>query len=247
VTPMLPLVLVITADRVTSEPFRHELNTAGFKAYYVETLSAALGVVAQWKFDAVLLHGEGFGPAVTAMLSRLRDDAGVPLLLVLDHSDEEGQLQALDAGASQVVVEPTSMRIVAAQLRRLIDIAHQRWKQESTLVAFGPLHLDPRRAAATLVNSTLALTSGEFEVLLLLASRPGELFHRETIARTLGRSAGADVRRSADMHICRIRRKLREVPGHSLHVETVYGRGYSLRMGEPAQTAEDVRMTEWTV
>ncbi len=246
-TPVLPLVLVITADRVTSEPFRHELNAAGFKAYYVETLSAALGVVAQWKFDAVLLPGQGFGAAVTNMLSRLRDQAGVPLLLVLDRSDEEGQLQALESGASQVVVEPTSMRIVVAQLRRLIDVAHQRWKQESAVVAFGPLHLDPRRAAATLVNETLALTSGEFEVLVLLASRPGELVHRETIARTLGRAATADVRRSADMHICRIRRKLRDVAGHGLHVETVYGRGYSLRIGEPAQNAEELRMTEWSV
>ena len=244
---MLPLVLVITADRVVSEPFRHELSAAGFKAYYVESLSAALGVMAQWSFDAVLLHGQGFAEATANMLSRLRDEGSVPLLLVLDRSDEEGQLRALDAGASQVLVEPTSMRIVAAQLRRLIDVSHHRAPQESAVVSFGPLHLDPRRAAATLVDATLSLTSGEFEVLLLLASRPGELVHRETIARTLGHTATGDVRRSADMHICRIRRKLREVAGHGLQVETVYGRGYSLRMGAPPARADDLRMTEWSV
>jgi DNA-binding response OmpR family regulator len=245
VTPVLPLVLVITADRVASEPFRHELNAAGFKAYYVETLSSALGVVSQWQFDAVLLHGQGFGAAAAHMLSRLRDDAAVPILFVLDRGDEEQQLQALDAGASQVLVEPTSMRIVAAQLRRLVDVSHQQSKQESAAVAFGPLRLDPRRAVATLGNASLALTSGEFELLLLLASRPGELVHRETIARTLGRSAGADARRSADMHVCRIRRKLRDVAGHSLYVETVYGRGYALRMGQPHGDAEEQRLTEW--
>ena len=240
-------MLVITADRVASEPFRRELSAAGFKAYYVETLSAALAVFAQWKFDAVLLHGQGFGEAVAPMLSRLRDEAGVPLLLVLDRADERQQLDALEAGASQVLVEPTSMRIVAAQLRCLIDVSHQRWGDESTVVAFGPLHLDPRRAAATLVDTRLALTSGEFELLLLLASRPGELVHRETIARTLGRAATADARRSADMHVCRIRKKLRDVAGHSLLVETVYGRGYALRMAEPMHAAEDQRMTEWSV
>jgi DNA-binding response OmpR family regulator len=247
VTPVLPLLLVITADRVISEPLRPGLGAAGFKAYYVETLTSALGVVAQWQFDAVLLHSQGFDDALPHMLGSLRDGAGVPILLVLDHGDEERQLEALEAGASQVLVEPTSTRIVAAQLRRLIDVSHQRLRHEAAEVRFGPLRLDPRRAAATIGHAQLALTGGEFELLLLLASRPGDLVHRETIARTLGRASNPDTRRSADMHICRIRRKLREVDGHGLVVETIYGRGYLLRMGAPAREAEEQQATEWSV
>lgn len=244
---MLPLLLVITADRVISEPFRHELSAAGFKAYYVETLTSALGVVAQWQFDAVLLHAQGFDDALPHMLGSLRADAGVPILLVLDSGDEDQQVQALDAGATQLLVEPTSMRIVAAQLRRLIDVSHQRLRREAAEVRFGPLRLDPRRAAATIGHVPIALTGGEFELLLLLASRPGDLVHRETIARTLGRAGNADARRSADMHICRIRRKLRDVAGHGLVVETVYGRGYLLCMGAPVPQAEEAPAAEWSV
>jgi len=245
--PVLPLLLVITADRVIAEPLRHDVAAAGFKAYYVETLDSALGVIAQWQFDAVLLHAQGFEDALPHMLGRLRDDVGVPTLLVLDHGDEERQLQALEAGASQVLVEPTSMRIVAAQLRRLIDVSHPRLPHEAAEVRFGPLRLDPRRAAATIGHVQLALTSGEFELLLLLASRPGDLVHRETIARTLGRTSNAETRRSADMHVCRIRRKLRDVAGHGLVVDTVYGRGYLLRMGTPAHESEDRHAAEWSV
>ena len=244
---MLPLVLAITADRDLSAPCRRELSAAGFKAYYVETLSSALAVFAQWQFDAVLLRSRGFKDETTNMLRCLRDTAGVPILLVHDDDDEERQLQLLDAGASQIVVEPTSMRIVAAQLRHLVDLSHQQLKQESAHVRFGPLHLDPRRATASIGGAPIALTGGEFELLLLLASRPGELVHRETIARTIGRSANADTRRSADMHVCRIRRKLREVGGHALQVETVYGRGYLLRMGAAEEELEDLRVLEWSV
>ena len=230
-----------------SAPFRRELSAAGFKAYYVETPSSALAVVAQWQFDAVLLHGRGFDDVATHVLQRLRDAAGVPILLVVDDADEDRQLRMLDAGASQVLAEPTSMRIVAAQLRRLIDLSHQRLKQESAEVRFGPLRLDPRRGAASIGDAPVALTGGEFELLLLLASRPGELVHRETIARTLGRSASSETRRSADMHVCRIRRKLRDVGGHTLQVETVYGRGYLLRMGSPDDEPEELAVTEWSV
>ena len=49
------------------------------------------------------------------------------------------------------------------------------------------------------------------------------------------------------MHICRIRRKLREVAGHGVVVETVYGRGYLLRLGEPAHQTEEPHATEWSV
>jgi DNA-binding response OmpR family regulator len=244
---MLPLVLVITSDRDLRDPLRRELSAAGFKAYFVESLAAALAVVAQWRFDAALLLGRGFEAALLHMLQGLRGGADVPTLVVLDAADEERQLQALDAGAAQVLVEPTSLRIVAAQLRCLVGLAQQRPKNERAEVRFGPLRLDPRSAAASVGEAQLALTTGEFELLLLLASRPGELVHRETIARTFGRSANAETRRSADMHVCRIRRKLREVGGHTLHVETVYGRGYLLRDG-PAEADDDaLPAVAWTV
>ncbi len=227
---MLPLVLVITADRIVSEPFRHELGGAGFKAYYVESLASALGVLGQWRFDAVLVHGRGFDHALHGLLGELQRSAAAPVLLVLDDADEDRQLRALDAGASQLVVEPASMRFVAAQLRRLIDVSQRRLEQHSSEIRFGALCLDPRRATASVGGRQLALTTGEFELLLLLASPPGELVHRHTIALTMGHLPDAGASRGADMHVCRIRRKLKEAGGHGLVVETVYGRGYRLRL-----------------
>lgn len=244
---MLPLLLVITFDRATSEPFRREIGAGGFKAYYVESLSSALGVVAQWHFDAILLDADGFGAAVHPMLENLQREAGAPILLVLDDADDDDQLRALDSGASQLVVGPTSTRVIAAQLRRLIDISHKRLEQDSTEVRFGPLRLDPRRATASVGTTRLTLTAGEFELLLVLAARPGELVHRHTIARTFGHSQGTDARRSADMHVCRIRRKLRDAGGHALQVETVYGRGYLLRLASEARDDELLQPAEWSV
>jgi DNA-binding response OmpR family regulator len=245
---MLPLLLVITFDRATSEPLRREIGATGFKAYYVESLSSALGVVAQWHFDAILLDATGFGDAVHPMLERLENDAAVPILLVLDGaSDEDEQLRALGSGASQLVVGQTSTRVVAAQLRRLIDVSHKRHEQDLSEVRFGPLRLDPRRATASVGATPITLTAGEFELLLVLASRPGELVHRQTIARTFGHAQGSDARRSADMHVCRIRRKLRDAGGQALQVETVYGRGYLLRLASEARDDALLQPAEWSV
>ena len=244
---MLPLLLVITVDRATSGPLRCEIGAAGFKAYYVESLSSALGVIAQWHFDVILIDADGFGDAVHPMLESLQRDAGAPILVVLGDGDEDDQLRALASGASQLVVGPTSTRVIAAQMRRLIDVSQKRPEHDLSEVRFGPLRLDPRRASASVGAMPISLTAGEFELLLVLASRPGELVHRHTIARTFGHTQGADARRSADMHVCRIRKKLRDAGGHALQVETVYGRGYLLRLATESANDELLQPAEWSV
>jgi DNA-binding response OmpR family regulator len=72
--------------------------------------------------------------------------------------------------------------------------------------------------------------------------------HRETIGRTLGTPAGGgESRRSADMHICRIRKKLRDAGARTLRVETVYGRGYCLRLEDEATAwMAEMRHPEWS-
>ncbi len=102
-------------------------------------------------------------------------------------------------------------------------------------------------AVASVGDTPVALTRGEFEVLLLLASRPGEPVHRQMIARTLGRADRTETRRSADMHVCRIRKKLRDAGGASLQLETVYGRGYLLRLRSESSQRDEARGAEWSV
>ena len=96
-------------------------------------------------------------------------------------------------------------------------------------MSLGELRLDPRREAAFYGDRPLELTGGEFELLLLLAARSDGFVHRGTIMQTLRpRGAGGEPRRSADMHVCRIRRKLREAGASALALETIHGHGYAL-------------------
>ena len=135
---------------------------------------------------------------------------------------------------------------IAAQLSRLVEVSRPRSKGEFDLVRLGPLSLDPRRAQATVDGIDVKLTSAEFELLLLLAAEAGELVHRNAISKTMRSGTVAERRRSADMHICRIRRKLKDVDPGRLEIVTVYGQGYLLKLAlEPSAT--DFPRVEWTV
>jgi DNA-binding response OmpR family regulator len=248
---VLPLCLIVDAGPGGPAALHRELELFGFKPYAVDTFASAFGLIRQWQFDAVLVDGDRDPKALAQALPELRERCAAPIVLVLSDAGERRQIEALQSGATEVVIKPASPRLIAAKLHRLIEIAGERMAppadERRGVVRLGPLRLDPRRAAASVGESPLPLTTGEFELLLLLASRPGEFVHRDTIGRTLGsHAAGGDGRRSADMHICRIRRKLREAGATTLRVETVYGRGYCLRLDpDGLAPATSVRHPEW--
>ena len=248
---MLPLCLIVGNDKVDPGGLHRGIDGYGFKPYAVETFSSALGMIEQWQFDAVIVDGDGHADTLFHRLPELRDRAHAPIVVVWSDGGERRQIEALQVGATEVIVKPASPRLIAAKLHRLIEIGRDRGAGSAetarAAVQLGPLRLDPRRAAASVGDAPLALTTGEFELLLLLASRPGEFVHRETIARTLGNPAGGESRRSADMHICRIRKKLRDAGARSLRIDTVYGRGYCLRLEEESPAGVlDSRHPEWS-
>ena len=244
---MLPLLLVISAQGAASSPLRLELSASGFKAYYVETLASAMGVIAQWQFDAALVDTDQLGNDVTDVVRSLRDRSHIPVLAVLRSDDEDLLLKVLAAGASQVLPHPPSPRVIVAQLHRLVEVSQPRPRDDTGRVQLGPLWLDPRRAAAAVDGVDVKLTTSEFELLLLLATDAGELVHRDAISKTLRIGTVAQRRRSTDMHVCRIRRKLKAAGGERIELVTVYGQGYLLRLAPEPTTATDLPKVQWSV
>ena len=240
---MLPLCLIVAADSAIAPAFNRDFDALGFKPYKVDTFGSAFGLIRQWQFDALIVDGDDYGESLLHALPELRDRAHAPIVLLWSDVSERRQIEALQGGATEIIVKPASPRLIAAKLHRLVEIAQDRpsgnGEERRSIVRLGALRLDPRRAAASVGDAPLALTTGEFELLLLLASQPGEFVHRDTIARTLGSptSSTGEGRRSADMHICRIRKKLRDAGARSLRVDTVYGRGYCLRLEQEATDA----------
>lgn len=225
---------------------RLALNVAGFKTYYVESLPAAFGIAQQWQFDAALVDPKGLGVEVADLIKGLRTQVShIPVLAILHSDDEDLLLKVLGAGASQVMPQAPSPRVIAAQLHRWIDVFRSRQKDESEPVQLGPLRLDPRGASATLDGMDLKLTATEFELLLLLAASAGKLVHRTMISRTLSAVSVADRSRTADMHVSRIRRKLKSSSGGALELLTVYGQGYLLRL--TPETESELPRVEWSV
>jgi DNA-binding response OmpR family regulator len=242
---MQHLCLIIERDASFARRLLHELPAFGFKPYGVDSCRAALSMLQLWRFDTVLLDAAAFGENTANALRALRKRVSAPVVLLAPAHDEATQLAGLEAGARDVVTLPTSTRLLAARLRRLVESGAEP-DDAPAMLSVGPLTMDARRGSASIDDRPLPLTAHQFDLLYLLATRLGQFVHREAIARAL-RSPSADAGRSADVHIYRIRKKLRALDVTALRLDTVHGRGYCLTVDtpEPHEDGDAVDAATW--
>jgi DNA-binding response OmpR family regulator len=237
------LCLIIEPDEKVAEAIQREFPPLGCKPCIVPTCEAALVMMRQWRFDAVVLDGDAIDAPCPQSMRRLQPHPHVPLMLLSSRQDEQHQIAGLESGATEIVVKPASARLVGMKLRRLIEVCAREPQDDATEVVVGPLVMHPRSGHAAVGDVTLALTTHQFDLLLLLASRAGEFVPREMIARAL-RGPLKEIGRSADVHIYRIRKKLRKLGIASLRLDTVYGRGYCLSVqGSAPAGVESARLS----
>ena len=214
-------------EREAAETATRELPEYGFRPFIARTSESALSIARQWTFDAAILDADSFGPGHVDVLRSLQPEFRSPVLVLSQPQDEREHIRCLESGATEVLIKPASASLVAAKLRRLIELGARA--NDGDQVRVGPLSMHAHRGVATVDGAALSLTVHEFELLFLLASRAGQFVDREAIALRL-RGTPEVGGRSADVHVYRIRRKLRALGVQRLRLDTVYGRGYMLTL-----------------
>ncbi|HVF82079.1 MAG TPA: response regulator transcription factor [Flavisolibacter sp.] len=137
-------------------------------------------------------------------------------------NDETTQLKGFDTGADDYVSKPISTSVFVSKVNALL----RRLKPLDTkTVKIGDLIIDPEKFMVNFEEKDIALAKKEFELLYLLASKPGRVFLRNEI---LSQVWGNDVivgDRTIDVHIRKIRQKL----GVDC-ITTVKGVGYKFEL-----------------
>jgi two-component system, OmpR family, alkaline phosphatase synthesis response regulator PhoP len=121
-------------------------------------------------------------------------------------SDESSQVKGLETGADDYISKPVSPKVLLSKVNSLF----RRVKPEQGLqmITQGSLEIDPVKYEVTVDGKAASLAKKEFELLYMLASRPGRVFLRNEI---LNQVWGNDVivgDRTIDVHIRKIRQKL---------------------------------------
>jgi two-component system alkaline phosphatase synthesis response regulator PhoP len=169
------------------------------------------------------------GMTVCRAIRRQRTNADVPILMLTARREESDKVLGLDSGADDYLTKPFGVRELVARARALLRRPRASQtpapaRSDAPVVA-GPLRLDPARRQAVVESSVIELTPHEFDVLYLLASRPGIVFTREMLLEQVWTNDTHVTERSVDTLIKRLRQKIEADTREPRLILTVWGTG----------------------
>src|SRR6476646_8952937 len=182
-------------------------------------------------FDLLILDIMMPGPSGLDICRDVRSRSAVPIIVLTAKDAEVDKVVGLEVGADDYVTKPFSVVAVSlqkkAQLHRR-ELDRTSSAREGKRIEAGSVKIDLARHLVTIRNEPVNLTRSEFQVLRLLAERPGQVFSRLEIMEELWQSEFSGDVRACDVHISNLRQKIERDPQEPELVLTVRGIGYRL-------------------
>ncbi len=170
-----------------------------------------------------------------------------PIIMLTALGDEIDEVVGLELGADDYLAKPSSPRRLLARIKTLLrrveptpNTAEAAGDSSdtgppaapTTRIELSGLVVDTASRRALLDREELDLTTGEFDLLWLLASHAGQVLSRDHIYQELRGIEWDGLDRSVDQRVVRLRRKLGDDARHPTRLKSVRGTGYLLAVGE---------------
>ena len=222
-------VLVIEDEEDILKLIAFTLRREGFSVIEADTGEDGLEKAAREKPAAILLDLMLPGIDGLEVLRTVRAREGTrdtPVIIVSAKGEEVDVVTGLELGADDYVAKPFRPRELTARLRAVLRSRRPQNGPETKELSTAGLTMDRSRREASIDGQVLDLTFTEFEVLYLLASRPGLVFTRYQIVDSVRGEGYAVTDRSVDVQMAGLRKKLGE---SGKLIQTVRNVGYRFR------------------
>jgi DNA-binding response OmpR family regulator len=227
----MPQVLIIEDDDRIRPLLMRSLGERGYAVTSEPTGMAGLSRAVDTRPDLVILDLGLPDVDGEQVLSMLRAVSDVPVIVASARSDEPSLLRALDAGADDYVVKPYSTAQLEARIRAVMRrTANQA--SRTTALEVGGLRIDRPGRIATLEGEPLDLSPREFDLLVYLAERAGEVVTKRELLTEVWNQPWGGSEKTIDVHLTWLRRKLGESASRPRYLVTV--RGVGVRLSAPS-------------
>ena len=218
---------------VDDEPDILEIISYNLKSNGFEVFTALNGVKALKKAKSILpdliildvMMPEMDGIETCEEIRKIHELNDTVITFLTARSEDYSQLAGFDAGADDYINKPIKPKLLVGKVKSLLRRLNKNKVTESkNVINFGDLIIDREEYKITLNKNEILLPRKEFELLYLLASKPGKVFKREVILEKIWGHEVVVGDRTIDVHI----RKLREKLGQS-RFKTIKGVGYKFK------------------
>ena len=218
-------ILLVDDEPDILEFIGYNLKKEGYAVFYAKNGSEAISIAKKEEPQLIILDIMMPGMDGIETCREIREIEGlkeVMIIFLTARNEDYSQIAGFEVGADDFISKPVRPRVllsrIKAVLRRKDRIPTADGKTEELT---GWLHIDREKYTVTMDGSPVELRKKEFELLALLASKPGKVFGRNEI---LNRVWGEQVvvgDRTVDVHVNKLREKLGEK-----YIRTIKGVGY---------------------
>jgi DNA-binding response OmpR family regulator len=218
-------ILVVDDDDVLRGLVRDGLEREGFEVHDVADGASALAVLEEQPASLVILDVNLPARGGFEVLSAIRAESRVPVILLTGRVDEIDRVLGLELGADDYVMKPFSPRELAARVRAVL----RRSATDPDLpLVFGDLAIDPGARQVKLRGEVVDLTAREFDLLLFLARSPHRVFsHGELLEQVWHSTSDWQDPATVTEHIRRVRAKIEVDRERPRWIRTVRAAGYA--------------------
>lgn len=225
-------ILIIEAENLISKTICESLHKEGFNAIAIKEGKKALYFLRKYKPDMLVLDlniPDINGIEICKVVAR---EFVIPIVTITDMEDITEKILAIELGADDYISKPFDIREFTVKVKaifRRMKLCNKNNNEELCKV----LNLKKqiiiyKEQRAVLKNSTeIKLTNKEFDLLVFLAENRGRVFYRQELLEKVWGFEFVGGTRTVDIHIQRIRKKLKENKENSI-IETVFGVGYKM-------------------
>jgi len=217
-------LLVVDDDQRLCQLLTRYLAAEGFLVTVAGDAEEARGKLQSFFFDLLILDIMLPGISGLDLTRDLRQDSGVPILLLSAKGEPDDRIVGLQAGADDYIAKPFEPKELVLRINAVLRRARSARASGSEPVRFGSFVFDPERGSLADGDRQVHLTETESALLAILARSAGSPVSREDLA---GVSEAGSVR-SVDVQITRLRRKVEADPRFPRYLQTVRGTGYVL-------------------
>lgn len=223
-------IAIADHDARTINCLKHFVEAMGYNATVFTHGGALITQLQRDVFDLLIL---GWRLSDRSGLDVLRWTSDtllkVPLIIITHNSgNKEDIAAALLGGADDYAVLPLDPDILQARIAALLRRSGGNGPSRNGTQHFGRYSFDPKKAMVALNAQKVELTAKEFALALLFFQNIGRDLSRNYLSQTIWNRVAGLQSRTLDMHVSRLRSKLRLEPANGFGLVTIFGYGYRL-------------------
>ena len=218
-------ILIVEDDKNINEMLQKVLKNAGYNIKSAYSGTEAL-LLHNDQIDLILLDLMLPGKSGEEIMKELKKIKDVPIIVASAITDMDKKLDLFSLGANDYVTKPFNNEELLARIKVQLK---SNWIKEENILKIKDLKLDTINYTVTGKKETVNLSKTEFEILKLLMQNKNQVVTKSMLFDTVWDTLNSADENTLNVHISKIRNKLKKASGSNEYIETVWSIGYIMK------------------